>query len=77
MDWAKLLLAIVKLFNLVFTYARERQLLEAGQQQALASVLRAQADAIDKANQVRLTIRQRNAAVPSGDSLPDDGFRRD
>lgn len=77
MDWAKLLLACVKLMNLLFTYARERQLLQAGEQQALAVLLRAQAEALEKSNAVREEIRRRNAGVPDGDSLPDDGFRRD
>lgn len=77
MDWAKLLLACVKLMNVLFTYVREKQLLEAGSQQALASLLRAQADDLEKDNAIRKQIRERNAAVPSTDSLPTDGFRRD
>ena len=77
MDWAKLLLACVRLMTLLFTYAREKQLLDAGSQQALASLLKAQADDLEKDNAVRKQIRERNAAVPSTSSLPNDGFRRD
>lgn len=77
MDWAKLLLACVKLLSLMMNYAREKQLLDAGSQQALASLLKAQADDLEKDNAIRKQIRDRNAAVPSTNSLPTDGFRRD
>lgn len=77
MDWAKLLLACVKLLSLLMSYAREKQLLDAGSQQALASLLKAQADDLEKDNAIRKQIRDRNAAVPSASSLPTDGFRRD
>ena len=77
MSWANLLIALVKLVNLVFTYAQERKLLNAGAQQALAVLLRAQAEALEKSNVIREDIRRRNANVAATSSLPDDGFRRD
>lgn len=77
MDWAKLLLALATLFSQLLTWAREKQLLDAGQQQALASIMRVQADALERSNKVREEISKRNATVPQSSSLPDDGFRRD
>lgn len=77
MDWAKLLLAGVQVLAYLLKYASDRQLIDAGQKQALAALLRAQADVIDEAKKAREEARARNNSVPKSDSLPTDGYRRD
>lgn len=74
---AKLLLALAQLLSLGLNYARERDLMNAGEEQAIAVLLKTQADIIDKADKARAAAHAANSAVPTSSILPDDGFRRD
>lgn len=76
MDWAKLLLGCVGLLSQLMTWAREKQLLDAGAQQAIAEALRAQLKEVDAANAARARVR---SVIVDG-KLPEnyrDAFRRD
>lgn len=75
--WGKVALALAQGLVSLLTYLRERQLLQAGEDKALADVLQGELNAINKATAARLAARARNAAVPKSDSLPNDGHRRD
>lgn len=77
MNWAKLLLTLAEIMAYLVKYATDRQLLDAGQQKALASLLRQQADVLKTADEARQEARANNARIPKSDSLPTDGFRRD
>jgi len=74
---AKLLLALAQLLSLGLTYARERDLMNAGEAQAIAVLLKTQADIIDNADKARAAAHAANNVIPPSSSLPDDGFRRD
>jgi hypothetical protein len=77
MNWLPFLVALAKCWVLLTTYLREKQLLDAGQLEALANLLKAQAGEIDKAIAARKAQAARNATVPKSNSLPNDGYRRD
>jgi len=53
----KILWPALQFLVLLLTYARERQLIDAGQAKAIADMMRKQADLVDKANQVRDRVR--------------------
>lgn len=76
MSWVSLFLALVKMVAAIGGYLREKQLLDAGTQRALAALLREQADEMQKAAAIREKLDADLAAHP--DKLrDDDGFRRD
>jgi hypothetical protein len=77
MTWAKLLLACAQITLYLLKYASERELISAGEQSALASLLKAEANAVEKATAAREKARASNALVPKSDGLSNDGFRRD
>lgn len=77
LDWAKLLLTCAQVTLYLLKFASDRQLITAGEQKALATLLRAETDAIEKATAAREKARAANDAIPKSDSLPNDGFRRD
>lgn len=72
-----ILLALLRGLGALLEMARERQWLKAGEQQALADLLRKQADDLQKAENAREAARRDHARVPRDRGLPDDGFRRD
>jgi hypothetical protein len=61
----------------VISHLRDKKLIDAEGEAALAKALRRQLDDIERAAKARDEVRARNAAVPADSSLPDDGFRRD
>lgn len=73
--YAKAILALLNLARSLTQYVSERQLLNAGEQKAIANALKSQAQDLEKAIAAREKQRASNNAV-SG-VLPDDGFRRD
>lgn len=77
MDYFKLALGLITLLTKFLVYIREKELLKAGEAAAVANQMRTAASEIAKANKAREEARRNNANVPSTDSLPDDGFRRD
>lgn len=74
MNWAALLLGLAQALALVLTWARERELMEAGKSELIAALLREQSDAIRKANAARAAADTANADPASLRS--DDGHRR-
>ena len=72
-----IVLALLRGLGALLDIARERQWLKAGEQQALADLLRKQADDLQKAEDAREAARRDHAGVPRDRGLPDDGFRRD
>lgn len=77
MDWAKLALAFVNLLDSLANWLRESQLIKQGQEKQQAIVTTAEVKETDEASQIRVEARRANSAVPSTDSLPNDGYRRD
>ena len=74
MNWANLLLGCAQLLALVLTWARERELMDAGGSEVIAKILSKQADDIRKANAARAAADAINA--DPGRVFEDDGFRR-
>ena len=77
MNWAAILLALANALASLMTWLREKELVSLGEAQAAVQGLKKHIDDIEKGNQARAEVRERNAGVPQSDSLPDDGFRRD
>ena len=77
MDYLKLALGLITLLTRFITYLREKELLKAGEAQAIAMQMRTAASEIARANRAREEAAKRNASVSNGSSLPDDQFRRD
>jgi len=75
--WGKILLTGLQVLAYLLKYASEAQLLKAGEQKALLAMLTQQQKYIDDVLKAGAEQAKRNAAVPTTDSLPDDGFRRD
>ena len=75
MNWASLLLGFAQLLALVLTWARERELMDAGKSEVIAALLRKESDAIRKANAARAAADAVNADPAR--VFEDDGFRRD
>lgn len=76
-SWIALLVAILRAAGSLAAFARERQWLKAGEAQALAELMRKQADDLLRAEQARDAARRNADGVPRDRGLPDDGFRRD
>jgi hypothetical protein len=76
MSWASILLALIKAVGALATYLHDNKLISAGQSIEAASALKAQHDALNKANAVREAVRADLARHPDK-RLSDDGFRRD
>ncbi len=74
MNWASLLLGFAQLLALVLTWARERELMEAGKSEMIAALLRKESDAIRKANAARAAADIANADPAK--LREDDGYRR-
>ena len=73
MNWASFFLGLTQLLVLALTWARERQLMDAGKQEVIAELLGREADAIKRASAARAAA----AGSVTGDKLrEDDGFRR-
>lgn len=51
--WAKLALTLAQLFSMFMTWLRERQLINQGEELAVAAVLKDQAEAIELAQKTR------------------------
>jgi hypothetical protein len=68
----KILWPALQFVVLLLTYARERQLIDAGQQRAIADMLRKQADLVDKANKTRDRVR----TTIAGGGVYHDEFER-
>jgi hypothetical protein len=69
-DWAKFLLGLVQLLGALVQYLNAKQLLDAGGQQAIAKILRAQADDLHKIQDAMADAGRRFDA--DGVRLPDD-----
>lgn len=76
-SWITVLAALFRAAGALADLARERQWLKAGEAQALAELMRKQADDFLRAEEAREAARRNHAAVPHDRGLPDDGFRRD
>lgn len=76
MSWASILLALAKAVGALTTYLNDRQLISAGQAMEVASALKAQHDALERANAIRESVRGDLAKHPDS-VMRDDGFRRD
>lgn len=76
-QWGKLAIISASLLATFITWLRENELMNAGEQRMLASILTRQANDIQTAIKARQDASANNAAIPSGVSLPTDGHRRD
>lgn len=74
MNWASLLLGFAQLLALVLTWARERELMDAGKSELIAALLRKESDAIRKAIAARAAIDA--VTADPARVFEDDGFRR-
>ena len=73
MNWAQLFIGMTQLLVLALTWARERELIDAGKQAVIAELLGREADAIKRASAARAAA----SGSVTGDRLyEDDGFRR-
>ena len=76
MTWASILLALIKSVGALSTYLHDNKLISAGQATEAANALKAQHDAMVRANAVRESVRSDLAKHPDN-VMRDDGFRRD
>jgi hypothetical protein len=76
-DWAKLILGLVSLLSKAVSYLEQRQLITAGQREAIADQLQRQADALKKAKASREAIRTELNTNPSRVLVPDKFTRSD
>lgn len=72
-----LLNAIAKGFGSLVQWMRESSFIKQGQQQQQNSNLKEVIEAVKESNEARIEARTRSSTIPTTDSLPDDGFRRD
>lgn len=81
MLWLKALTALLTAAGALASYLRERRLIDAAGEAAVARTvagsLARYVDMVNENETLREEVRRRNAAVPRGRSLPDDGWRRD
>lgn len=75
--WGKALLLALSLVSSLVTYMRERNLLKQAEEELLTDFIKQQQEIINEAQKVREQAAIDAARVPTVDSLPDDGFRRD
>ena len=75
--WGKALLLALSLVASLVQWMRERKLMQEAEEKLLLDFLRKQQEYIDEAKKIRDKAARDAAAVPSTDSLPDDGYRRD
>jgi hypothetical protein len=75
--WATILLGLVNLITSLYSYLEKRKLITEAEQKLVEYVFRKQADEIKKATAARDAARTASKRVPDGQSLPDDGFKRD
>lgn len=64
---------MTQLLVLALTWARERQLMDAGKQEVIAELLGREADAIKRASAARAAA---SGSIPGEQLRTDDGFRR-
>ena len=75
--WGKALLLALSLVSSLVSYMRERNLLKQAEEKLLADFIKWQQEIINEANKVREQAATDAARVPTADSLPTDGYRRD
>ena len=68
---------LFKFLGGLFSFLQQNQLVTAGQDKEIAKNSQAEVEAIEDGIKARDEARAANAAIPSTDGLPDDGFRRD
>jgi hypothetical protein len=73
-DWVKVIVGAVQLLGALITYLRERQLLNAGGAEAIAKILRAQADDLHK---IQDTMAAAGKRFDDNNGMPADGKFRD
>jgi hypothetical protein len=75
MSWVNLIVAALNIVGAAIQYLRERKLIEAADQRALAALLNLQTKALDDAKTIRAhTLDELRDVAKLRD---DDGFRRD
>lgn len=72
-----LLTYIAKGFSSLFSWLRERGLIKQGVEKQQHADIQKTVEVLTKVNEARKEARDSAASVPTTDSLPDDGFRRD
>lgn len=75
-EWAKVLLGLIKLFGALVSYLDTKQLLAAGGMQTVAAALMEQANGIRKAEEARQKVRADAARNPAGVLRDNDGWKR-
>lgn len=61
----------------IFGFFKQNQLIEAGESKVIAKQATKETEIVIEATTARETARADAAITPVGDSLPNDGFRRD
>ena len=72
MPWLSLLGGLLKLFNIVAQYAANKQMMDAGQAELVASIVSSSLERIALAK----AIRSRGVDAPAPDGMRDDIFDR-
>ena len=75
--WGKALLLALSLVSSLVQWMREQKLLKEAEQKILADFLKQQQEILNEADKIRKQAADDAARVPSSDSLPTDGYRRD
>lgn len=69
--------SVFAFFSGLLDYFRQKDLIQAGVDKAVAKSKTEDLEKVEKANEAREEAARAAAAVPPDVSLPDDGFRRD
>jgi hypothetical protein len=69
--------AVFSFFSGIVEYLRQKDLIQAGVDKAVAKSKTEDLERVVKADEIREEARRDASAIPSDVSLPDDGFRRD
>ena len=73
-EFLKTLLAA---FSGLFSFLKQEKLIKAGEDSVKAAQATEEAELVIRTEEVRSEAKAAAASVPSSNSLPDDGFRRD
>lgn len=73
----KFLMGLVSFVTGLIIYLHKQKFISEGEQKAIAEALRVQAEEMDRAVRARNRAADAAKRVPDGQSLDDDGFRRD
>lgn len=75
--WGKVLLLALSLVGSLVQWMREQNLMKQAEEKLLLDFLRKQQEYIDEAKKIREQVARDASTIPTADSLPDDGYRRD